>query len=373
MERILSADPGAGYRACKPEIDAAIRRVLESGRYILGQEVSGFENEWARFLGVSRAIGVGNGTDAIALALRALDIGRGDFVITTANTAVATVAAIESAGASPLLAEVDEHTLTLSPASLETALGQDTAQRVKAIVPVHLYGHPAEMPAIMALAQKHEASVIEDCAQAHGAMVGGRRVGTWGELAAFSFYPTKNLGALGDGGAVVTDDEALAERLFALRNYGWRVRYLSDEPGVNTRLDELQAAILRARLPFLEQENERRREIARTYHDSLGQLSQLRLPQPAPAIEHVYHQFVIRLAKRDELRAHLREQAIEAPVLYPIPIHLQPAYRDRIATAGPLPLTEKAARELLCLPIHPWLKDAEIARVTHAIAAWCND
>ncbi|MGI8436169.1 MAG: DegT/DnrJ/EryC1/StrS family aminotransferase [Chthoniobacterales bacterium] len=371
--RILCADPRAGYLVHKNQIDAAIARVLESGWYILGREVSSFESQWAAYLGADHSIGVGNGTDALELALRALGIGHGDTVITTSNTAVATVAAIELSGASPLLVEVDADTLNMSPIALEAALVNNTTKRVKAIVPVHLYGQPADMSAILDLAHRYDLRVIEDCAQAHGAKIDGRRVGTFGDAAAFSFYPTKNLAALGDGGAVVTNDVILAERLRALRSYGWRERYVSEEAGMNTRLDELQAAILRQRLPFLEEENARRRDIARHYQHSLGTIAKLRLPRPAPEVRHVYHQFVIRLEKRDELRAHLLRDEIETAVLYPIPIHLQPAYRDRIATAGPLPITERSAQELLCLPIHPWLEDAEIARVSRAIADWCHD
>ncbi len=281
MQRILSADPRVGYRAQQIEIDRAIARVLESGHYILGPEVSAFEEEWADFLGVQHALGVGNGTDAIQLALRALGIGRGDVVITTSNTAVATVAAIELAGAEPLLVDVDEGTLNMSAPSFEAVLSADSHRRIKAVIPVHLYGQPADMPAISALAQRYDLRVVEDCAQAHGAMIGGRMVGTWGDAAAFSFYPTKNLAALGDGGAVVTNDTALAERMRALRTYGWRERHRSEEPGMNTRLDEVQAAILRVQLPFLEKGNARRREIAQHYHDSLGQFPQLRLPQPS--------------------------------------------------------------------------------------------
>ena len=258
------------------------------------------------------------------------------------------------------------------PKRLEEALAQDTHERVKAIIPVHLYGQPADMPAILALAQRYNLRVIEDCAQSHGAMIGDRKTGTWGDAAAFSFYPTKNLAALGDGGAVVTSDEVVAARLRALRTYGWQERYISEQAGMNTRLDELQAAILRVRLRSLEAENARRSELARHYDHSLGALPGLLLPRPAAEVRHVYHQYVIRLPKRDELREHLRREQIETAVLYPVPIHLQPAYRDRIATAGPLTVTERAAEELLCLPIHPWLEDAEIARVSDAIRQWLN-
>lgn len=369
---ISPADPRAGYLARQPEIDAAVSHALTSGRYILGPEVDAFEREWAAYLGSAHAIGVGNGTDALELALRALQIGPGDSVITTANTAVATVAAIELAGASALLVDVDERTLTLSPARLEEALEQNRAAKIKAIIPVHLYGQPADMPAILALAQQHGLRVLEDCAQAHGAMIGERKVGTFGEAAAFSFYPTKNLAALGDGGAVVTANDSLGQQLRALRIYGWNERYISARAGMNTRLDEVQAAILRVQLPFLEADNARRAEIARQYQHSLGKFSRLTLPAPRAQERHVYHQYVIRLPGRDELREHLRRHEIEAAILYPSPIHRQPAYRDRIALAGALPITEQAAQELLCLPVHPWLSDAEVARVSDAIIDWLH-
>ncbi|MDQ6623375.1 MAG: DegT/DnrJ/EryC1/StrS family aminotransferase, partial [Verrucomicrobiota bacterium] len=364
------ADPRADYRAHQTEIDAAIARVLTRNRYILGPEVAAFENEWAAYLGVAYAIGVGNGTDALELALRALRIGAGEVVVTTSNTAVATVAAIELAGATPLLVDVDEETLTMSPALLREALAQDRERKIKAVIPVHLYGQPADMPTLMALAAEHGARVIEDCAQAHGAAVGGRKVGTFGDAAAFSFYPTKNLGAIGDGGAVVTNDHLLGNVLRLLRSYGWGERYISEEPGMNTRLDELQAAILRVKLPHLDAANERRREIARQYDDSLGKLARLRLPKPAPEARHVYHQYVIRVREgsRDDLRTQLGE--IPTAVLYPLPIHLQPAYKNRVAIFDQLPVTEAAAQTLLCLPIHPSMTDAEVARVAAAIAHW---
>ena len=372
MRTVFPANPKAGYLAHKAEIDGAIARVLESGQYILGGEVSAFEREWADYCGVAHAVGVGNGTDAIEIALRALGIGRGDSVITTSNTAVATVAAIERAGASALLVDVDENSLTLSPEGLEQALAEDREHRVKAIIPVHLYGQPADMPAILALARKHNLRVIEDCAQAHGAMIGDRKVATWGDVAAFSFYPTKNLAALGDGGAVVTNDEALATRVRELRTYGWRHRYISEEPGINSRLDEIQAAILRVQLRYLDEENARRAELARQYDHSLGPLTELRLPCPAAEARHVYHQYVIHSARRDALRDRLRHEHIETAILYPMPIHLQPAYRDRVPLSGPLPVTERAANELLCLPIHPWLDDADVQRISSAIVQWFN-
>lgn len=363
---IAPADPRAGYLAHQEEIDAVVIRCLTSGSYILGPEVEAFEREFAAFLGCADSVGVGNGTDAIELALRALDLAEGDIVITTSNTAVATVAAIELAGAEPLLLDVDEETLTISPERLAECLPNE---RIKAVIPVHLYGQPAELPAIMSLAGKHGLRVIEDCAQAHGAAIDGRKVGAFGEASAFSFYPTKNLGALGDGGAVATSNDSLGQRLRELRAYGWRERYISESPGMNSRLDEIQAAILRVKLPKLDAENDRRVAIAQRYHHSLGDLP-LRLPLSKARSRHVYHQFVIRLPRRDQLREFLRARGIETAVLYPVPIHQQPAYRDRIAVAGSLEVTERAARELLCLPIHPWLSDDQVAQVIESIRAF---
>jgi dTDP-4-amino-4,6-dideoxygalactose transaminase len=369
--RISQCDPKSAYLEHRAEIEAAIHRTLESGRYILGEEVLAFENEWAAYVGTSAAIGVGTGTDAIELALRALEIGARDTVITVANTAVATVAAIERAGASALLVDVDEATQTMSPHALEEAIRRAGERRVKAVLPVHLYGRPADMPAIAAIAKQHRVKIIEDCAQAHGAKIDGRAVGTWGDAAAFSFYPTKNLGALGDGGAVVTDDLALAEKMRALRVYGWKERYVSDHAGINTRLDEVQAAILRVKLRYLDRANERRRIIADRYTVALQGLP-VRLPTRGEQLQHVYHQFVIHLPERDKLRAHLQTLAIDTALLYPLPIHLQPAYARRIAASGALPVSERSAQQLLCLPMHPYLSDDDIARVADGIRSWCN-
>ena len=248
MNHISLSNPARAYTANREAIDAAVRAVLESGRYILGGEVAAFEEEFARYLGVSACIGVGNGTDAIELALRSLGIGSGDTVITAANTAVATVAAIELSGAQAIVCDVETETMTLSTREVERVMASAAGARVRAMIPVHLYGQPAAMPALTKLAEKHGLKVIEDCAQAHGAEIDGRKVGTFGDAAAFSFYPTKNLAAFGDGGALVTNDQATGTRARELRVYGWRERYVSERPGMNTRLDEVQAAILRVRL-----------------------------------------------------------------------------------------------------------------------------
>jgi len=383
---VLQSDPKANYLTHKREIDEAIRQTLDSGRYILGGQVSEFECEFAAYLGAKRCVGVANGTDALHLALRAAGVGAGDVVITVAHTAVATVAAVEMAGASPLLVDIDPATFTISPEAVEDAIrnyrdrphihqiGQiGQIGRISAILPVHLYGRPADMLAMCDIARRYDLKVVEDCAQAHGATIhrmGGYKVGVFGDAAAFSFYPTKNLGALGDGGAVVTNDAEVAERVALLREYGWRERYVSDQPGFNSRLDELQAAILRVKLKYLDEENARRREIARIYDDRLAPTS-LRLPERPVGVESVYHQYVARCDERDGLREHLREQGVGTLIHYPVPVHLQPAYRNRVQVhRGALPATEQAARQVLSLPMHAQLSDAQVERVCEAINRW---
>lgn len=345
--RIPPSDPRANYLAHKSEIDSAVARVLSNGRYILGPEVEAFEAEFGAYLGVAHSIGVANGTDALALALRGCGIGPGDRVATVSHTAVATVAAIELAGATPVLVDIDPETFTIDCAPLENL-------EVRAIVPVHLYGRPANMPRILEIARRRGIKVIEDCAQSHGASIDGRRTGAWGDAASFSFYPTKNLSAIGDGGAVVTGDSEIAARVRSLREYGWQDRYVSEVAGVNSRLDELQAAILRVKLRYLDAENARRREIAARYSGL----------DPHPG--HVYHQYVIRSADRDKLRARLQEHGIGTLIHYPVPVHLQPAYRSRIKH-GPLPESEKAAREVLSLPIYPELGGDAVEAVIRAV------
>jgi dTDP-4-amino-4,6-dideoxygalactose transaminase len=363
------ADPGANYRAHSDDIDAAIDRVLMGGRYILGPEVDAFEEEFARYIGVRHAIGTGSGTDALQLALRACDIGPGDTIITVSHTAVATVAGIELVGATPLLIDIDPETLTIDAFALEAAIQHNSAN-VKAVIPVHLYGRPADMPAILEIARRHGIVVIEDCCQAHGATIAGRRVGAWGDLAAFSFYPTKNLGALGDGGAVVTDDPGLADRCRTLRQYGWRRRYVSDSPGINTRLDEIQAAILRVKLRHLDNENAVRRSISQQYIDVLRG-SRLTLPVARDGMEHVYHQFVVRSQWRDALADFLASRGVATAILYPVPIHAQPAYggRTKIGPGG-LGRTEQVCREILSLPMYPELTDEQVRHVWGSVVTW---
>jgi dTDP-4-amino-4,6-dideoxygalactose transaminase len=344
------------------EYEDAVRRVFARGGFILGPEVEAFEAGFAAYHGAVHAVGVASGTDAVELALRAAGIGPGDEVITASHTAVATVCAVERAGARPVFVDIDPDTYTLDPAAVEAAL----TPRTRALLPVHLYGHPADLPALAAIARKHNLCLIEDCAQAHGARHGGKLVGTFGELAAFSFYPTKNLGAFGDAGAVLTSDARLAERLRRLRNYGQARRCHHAERGVNSRLDELQAALLRAKLARLDEHNAERRRLAARYRAGL---SGVVLPQAdEPRIHHVYHLFVVRHAARDRLRLRLRARGVETLVHYPVPVHLQPAYADLGYRPGSLPATERAAREVLSLPLYVGLGEERVARVAEAVA-----
>jgi dTDP-4-amino-4,6-dideoxygalactose transaminase len=365
-EFIPPADPRASYLAQRDAIDAAVSRVLMSGTYILGEEVAAFERAFAAFIGRRHGVGVASGTDALVLALKALALAPEDYVATVSHTAVATVAAIELAGAKPLLIDIEPKTMTLDPASLAAAFGHPPG-RIAAVVPVHLYGQAADIGAILDLAKRHGARVVEDCAQAHGAMWGGRRLGTFGDLAAFSFYPTKNLGAVGDGGMVLCDDNDLAARIRSLREYGWRERYVSDIPGMNSRLDAVQAAILHVKLASLDQDNARRQALARRYDAGLDQRS-LALPARRAGSDHVFHQYVVRHAARDRLQETLRRRGIGTLVHYPVPVHLQKAYRGRLAIApGGLPESERAAQSVLSLPLFPELDAARQDRVIAAL------
>ena len=363
---IPPADPRAGTLAHRAAIDAAIARVLESSAYILGPEVEDFERAFAAFIGCRHAVGVASGTDALVLALKALELRPDDYVATVSHTAVATVAAIELAGARPLLVDVEPATLTLDPAALARAFAQPPG-RIAAIVPVHLYGQAADLDAITALARQHGARVVEDCAQCHGARLGARRLGGFGDIAAFSFYPTKNLGAVGDGGMVTTDDDGLAQRVASLREYGWRERYVSDIAGMNSRLDPLQAAILGVKLAHLDADNARRAAVARRYDAGLA-ASGLALPARRAGASHVFHQYVARHPARDALRTALAARGIGTLIHYPVPVHAQPAYRGRTAIApGGLAESERAAAAVLSLPIFPELDDARALRVVSAL------
>lgn len=345
----------------RPELDAAYQRVIDSNHLILGAEVEQFEQEFASFCEVGHAIGVANGLDALFLTLKAMDIGHGDEVIVPSNTYIATWLAVSYAGATPVPVEPDSATYNLDPSLIEAAI----TPRTRAIMPVHLYGQPADMDPIMDIARRHNLKVIEDAAQAHGARYHGRRVGTLGDAAGFSFYPGKNLGALGDGGAIVTNDAELAKRLRILRNYGSSVKYHNEYKGYNSRLDELQAAFLRAKLRGLDDSNARRRAVAARYLDGLAG-SGLGLPFVPEWAEPVWHLFVVRSSRRQHVQDGLREQAIGTLIHYPIPPHRQPAYAELGLQEGSLPIAEEIHREVLSLPIWPQMHGEQVDRVCAA-------
>jgi dTDP-4-amino-4,6-dideoxygalactose transaminase len=366
---IPQTSPLANYLSNQPALDEAIHRVLKAGRYILGDETAAFERQFADYIGVPYAVGVGNGTEALHLTLRALGVGPGDEVITVSHTAVATVAAVEMSGATPALVDIHPKSYTMNAALLDKAM----SDRTKAIVPVHLYGQPCDLEPIARFAERHGLFVVEDCAQSHGALYQQRRTGAWGHAAAFSFYPTKNLGCLGDGGAITTRDRFLYEKLRALRQYGWDQNRISQAAGWNSRLDELQAAVLRVKLACLEEGNQRRIRIARSYHELLGRLPELILPSPTAGTIHVYHQYVVRCldhSTREHLMRFLFEQGIQTAVHYPVPVHLQPAYARRLPRLASLPVTEELCPRILSLPLYPELMEDEVVRVAEAVSSF---
>jgi len=357
MTRIPFLDAGRTYLELHKEIDTAIGRLLHSGRYILGEELEAFEAEFAAYCGAKYCVGVGNGLDALHLALRAYDIGPGDEVIVPAHTLIATWLAVTYAGANPVPVETgDDAAYTISPELIEAAI----TPRTRAIIPVHLYGRPADMDPIKQIACRNGLKVIEDAAQAHGARYHECRAGSLGDAAAFSFYPAKNLGAFGDGGAVTTADSALAAKLRALRNYGSSAKYVHERIGWNSRLDPLQAAVLRVKLRRLDEWNARRLSLVECYRRSLAG-SGVVLPAETAGFESVYHLFVVRTAERDALQAGLKEAGIETLIHYPIPPHMQGAFSGFVTTA--LPLAERLAAEVLSLPMGPHLSLEDAERV----------
>ncbi len=367
MDGIPFGDLKRQTAALRAELKAAAARVLESGWYILGKEVAAFEEEFAAYCGVRHAVGVANGTEAIQLALVALGIGSGDEVLTVPNAGVPGVAAIALSGARPVFVDVDERSYNLDPARLEAAI----TPRTRAVLPVHLYGRTADLAPILEIARRRGLSVVEDCAQSHGARYRGRVTGTLGDVGCFSFYPTKNLGALGDGGMVITDDDEIARRLRQLRVYGWSRKYYSETPGgTNSRLDELQAALLRTKLPHLDGWNRARQERARWYGELLSGSAVAPPAGPDPGQDHVYHLYVVRCRQRDALQSHLRRQGIGTDVHYPLPAHLQPAYRPLGYQEGAFPVSERLAREVLSLPMYPELTRSEVEAVAAAVRAF---
>ena len=358
-------DLKAPYGELREELDAACRRVMESGWFILGEELEAFETEFAAYCGARHCVGVGNGLDALHLVLRALKIGEGDEVIVPANTYIATWLAVSHAGATPIPVEPDPQTFNLDPARIEDAI----TPRTRAVMPVHLYGQPADMDAVREIAARYGLRVIEDAAQAQGARYKGARAGALGDAAGFSFYPGKNLGALGDGGAVVTDDAALADRVRLLRNYGSRAKYYNEERGYNSRLDELQAALLRVKLARLDEWNERRKSVARRYMQALRDAPGVTLSQVAEHADPVWHLFVIRHPRRGALQERLAAAGVGSLIHYPLPPHLQDAYTDLGYVPGQLPISERLGREVLSIPIGPHITAEEVDYVISAITS----
>jgi dTDP-4-amino-4,6-dideoxygalactose transaminase len=352
----------AATRELRGEIDSAIARVLDSGYFLLGKELEAFEREFAEYAGAKHCIGVGNGLEALILSLKALGVRAGDEVLVPSNTYIATWLAVSYVGARPVPVEPDERTYNIDPEKIEAAITKDT----RGIIPVHLYGQPADIGPIKEVAAKHDLWILEDAAQAHGARYKGKRTGALGNIAGWSFYPGKNLGALGDGGAVTTNSDDLADRIRVLRNYGSRIKYLNEVKGVNSRLDEIQAAVLRVKLRHLDEWNARRRAIAAQYHEGLKH-SGLVLPYVPEWADPVHHLFVVRSKRRDALRQHLENAGIGALIHYPIPPHLQNAYKDMAMRPGSLPISERIHEEVLSLPIGPHLTESQAASVIRAI------
>ena len=361
-QRIPFLDLRAGYLELKPEIDEAIARVIDSGWYLLGRETEAFESEFATYTESRHGVGVANGLEGLVLSLKALGVGPGDEVVVPSNTYIATWLAVSYVGATPVAVEPIPGVWNMDPDRIEAVI----TPRTKVILPVHLYGQPADLAPILGIAQKHGLKVLEDAAQAHGARYRGRRIGAHADLVSWSFYPGKNLGCFGDGGAVTTDDPDLADRLKVLRNYGSRVKYQNEVKGHNSRLDEIQAAVLRVKLRHLDEWNDRRRTLAKAYGEALSGLSGLHLPQVAEGTDPVWHLFVVDIGNRDAVQADLREAGIETLIHYPIPPHLSEAYVGDKAWGG-FPIAERAASTHLSLPIGPQMPLEAVAKVASAL------
>lgn len=351
------------YSYLRDDIQGAVNRVLESGHFVLSDEVDAFEEEFASYLNVSEVVGLNSGSDALELALDAVGVESGDEVIIPSHTFISTANAIVANGAEPVFVDIDERTYCMDTDQLEAAVTPDTA----AIVPVHLYGQPVEMDTIMDVAVRYDLAVVEDACQAHGARYRGTKVGTIGDIGCFSFYPVKNLGAYGDGGALITDDSVIAERVRTARNVGQSKKYYHEMIGQNSRLDELQAAILREKLPHLEKWNDRRRELAALYREELAE-TDLDPPKVRGYVTHAFHLYVVQHEQRDALRAYLEDVGVQTLIHYPIPVHRQPPYRDRTDTS--LPVTERVTDKIISLPLHPWMRDVEVIEVAKKISGF---
>ena len=360
--KIIQCNPGAANLARRDEIIAAMTEVVDSGWFILGNKVKKFEAEFADFCEADYALGVASGTDALELALHALNLAPGAKVATVSHTASATGAAIQRAGFEAVFVDIDTDTFTMSPEALKATLNEISG--IEAVIAVHLYGHPANLPEILKITRTRNIPLIEDCAQAHGASIGGKTVGSWGIMGCFSFYPTKNLGAIGDGGAIVTSDAAVYEHLVSLRQYGWKERFISSERGINSRLDELQAAVLSLKLKDLKQSNARRRQIADIYTAGLKNMP-LILPQTKPGCTHAFHQYVIQSDRRDELKSFLASRSIATAIHYPHALHTQPAFAGCQHLS--LKNTEAQLKTILSLPMYPELSSEMLNEVIMAV------
>jgi dTDP-4-amino-4,6-dideoxygalactose transaminase len=363
MNPIPILDLKAQYRSIKDEVDAAVLGVMASGHFVLGPNVKALEQEVADYVNCQYGVGVASGSDALRLSFAALGIGPGDEVITTPFTFVATANTISHAGARPVFVDIDPHTFNIDPARIEAAI----TERTRAIVPVHLYGQPAEMGKILEIARRHDLYVVEDCAQAIGAEDGGRRVGSFGDVACFSFYPTKNLGAYGDGGMVTTNNADIAGRIDVLRRQGGKTKYYHEILGFNSRLDEMQAALLRVKLRHLDDWQARRRQVAARYDELLGDVKGVGVPCVRPDVTHVYHQYTIRVLQRDDLQEFLKERGIGTMIYYPLPLHRQGLYQDLGYCQDSLPVSEQAGHEVLSLPVYPELTEEQVHTVVDTI------
>ena len=370
--RIPIAAPGRAYHSQKNAIDEAISNVLSQGHYIQGKHCQAFEDRFASWVGAQHGIAVASGTDALSIALRSFGLKPGDAIVTAANTAGATIAAIQACGCTPILADIDEATLNIDVGSAQQVIEQyKDAYPIRAIIPVHMYGQSAAMSDVLELATKFDLIVVEDAAQAHGSSWDQKYVGGWGHAAAFSFYPTKNLGAFGDAGMLLTSINEIEQQARELRQYGWRERQVSYRQGINSRMDEIQAAILSTRFTKFEQETARRQAIAKRYQDELKDLVEFRCPHTHERATHVYHQFVLRHSERDDLAQHLSQAGIDTAVLYPVPVHKQPAWQElpKEKEQG-LRVTEQTASNILSIPVHPFLTEQEVTRVIEAIKSY---